>query len=222
MMLSPRICVAALVTVGLLTLGLVSAGNVQGHPNGVWRTPAQAEKPFFSPGKHKFDDKSIRCRGSGPSLNGKYRHFICLTTRNDGYVFSTYIHTTADGGWEFSENRVVRGDPSPVRVIANKTATGDFATVVTSGSVDSPYVIYVRAIAKPDQAIRVNWSAVCSKSDSSGTGAASKKGSYRDYSRVDHKIELPMFFPDQCTVAASGSLARGGAVTVKIIAILQT
>lgn len=101
---------------------------------------------------------------------------------------------------------------SSYKRIAQKSAQGDFAIALASGNATRPRGIYVRVIATPRQLVSVTWNMVCSK----GTGAGSKDGEYTTRSTKLRKLRMPTARPDSCTVAASGSLERGGKIKVQI------
>jgi F420-0:gamma-glutamyl ligase len=96
--------------------------------------------------------------------------------------------------------------------IGSESASGDFAIAIASGTAKKPKAIYVAVIAKPRQQVSVNWTLVCSK----GAGAGSKSGGYDTSSSTKRKLRLPMSNSDSCSVSASGSLARGGKITVRL------
>lgn len=101
---------------------------------------------------------------------------------------------------------------STFKQIGSKSASGDFATALASGTATNPNGIYVAVFAKPRQRVDVNWTMVCTR----GTGAGSKSGDYKTTSSAKHKLRMPTAHPDSCTVSAGGSLARGGKITVKL------
>lgn len=96
--------------------------------------------------------------------------------------------------------------------IGSKSASGDFAIAIASGTAKTPKAIYVAVIAKPRQQVSVTWTLVCSK----GAGAGSKSGNYDTSSSTKRKLRLPMSNSDSCSVSAGGSLARGGRITVRL------
>jgi hypothetical protein len=97
--------------------------------------------------------------------------------------------------------------------IDTKTASGDFATTIASGTVEHPRSIRVRVTASPTQRVTGNWTLVCSK----GVGAGSKQGQFSGRTPLTRRMKLPMAGPDSCTVAAGGSLDRGGRIRVTIL-----
>jgi hypothetical protein len=97
--------------------------------------------------------------------------------------------------------------------IGTETASGDFATAVTSGSVDHPSVIRVKITATPRQVVDGNWDVVCSR----GTGAGTKSGTFRGRSTLVRRMRLPMSHPDSCTAGAAASLSHGGKLRVTIL-----
>lgn len=99
-----------------------------------------------------------------------------------------------------------------LRLIGQQSASGDFAIAFASGTASRPSAIYVRVIATPRQTVSVNWNMICSR----GTGAGSKEGSYNTSDTGLRRLRMPTAHPDSCTVAAGGSLARGGRIKVLI------
>jgi hypothetical protein len=96
--------------------------------------------------------------------------------------------------------------------IGSKTASGDFAIALASGTAQNPRGVYVAVFAKPRQRVEVDWTMVCSR----GTGAGSKSGHYTTTRSTKRKLRMPMANPDSCTASAGGSLSRGGKITVKL------
>ncbi len=94
--------------------------------------------------------------------------------------------------------------------IGQKSASGDFAIAIASGTAKHPKGVYVAVFATPKQKVSVNWTLICSK----GLGAGSKSGDHETSSNAKRKMRLPMGSPDSCTVSAGGSLARGGKIRV--------
>lgn len=204
--------------VGVAFTVLMTAATAAAHPGTPYRTAAWAKSRIFEPGKGEFADRSARCIGVGPSRNRAFRHFRCLVIQNDGSRFSEVLHTRRgsdpDHDWDFSDVRYLGGGGPGyrIRVIGRQSARGDFATASASGSINAPVKIEVQIIASPDQLVEVEWTMVCAR----GTGAGSRSGRFRDYSRMSRSIPFPTRNPDDCTVSAVASLSRTGAVTVKI------
>jgi hypothetical protein len=96
--------------------------------------------------------------------------------------------------------------------IGSKTASGDFAIAIASGTAVKPRGVYVAVVATPRQEVAVNWTVVCSR----GAGAGSKSGDYKTRSSRKRKLKLPMSRSDSCSVSAGGSLARGGRIKVQL------
>lgn len=96
--------------------------------------------------------------------------------------------------------------------IGRESSSGDFATVIASGTAKSPRAIYVAVKTSPRQKADMNWTVVCSK----GMGAGSKSGDYSTSSSAKRKIRLPMSNPSSCTVSAGGQLSSGGKITVTL------
>lgn len=193
-----------------------TAAVAAAHPGAPWRTEAWAKKSVFAPGPGEFDDVSAKCSGireGGPA--GRYRHFVCITERRDGARFSLMLHSVNGAGFAFSDVRLIGGVPGYTRkVIASKSIQGDYATIIASGTAVSPARIQAQAIVVPDQRVRVSWTMVCSND----AGAASKSGSYSDFSRVGRTLQFPFRNPTSCTVAASASIAGSGRLTIRLIA----
>jgi hypothetical protein len=205
----------ALLILVLTALGVVAAAN--GHPGTPFRTVAEARAVAFNPGSGEFDDRSASCAGFGASQAGRFRHFRCITVRNDGLRFSLVLHTLAHG-WDFGEVHCLSGPAkcSVERTVAQGVASGDFATAATEGDMDRPFMFEVRAFASPDQIISVHWNLVCSR----GVGTYSRSGGFRDYSGMGRQVPRSPFYdrPDHCAVAAVASIRRGS-LTLKIVGI---
>ncbi len=101
-----------------------------------------------------------------------------------------------------------------VKRIDRATARGDYAITTASGSVDNPTAIWVKIKARPNQKAGGNWNMVCSK----GSGAGSKSGNYSGVTPFVRKLKMPYSRPDSCTVAALGSLSKGGKIIVILLA----
>lgn len=99
------------------------------------------------------------------------------------------------------------------KVIGRSHASGDFAITLASGRATSPHAILVKAVARPVQAVSVNWTLVCSK----GTGAGSKSGGVTVKSGRLVATRFPMTAPDDCTVSAAGQLKSSGTITVTLL-----
>ena len=98
------------------------------------------------------------------------------------------------------------------KLIGSKSATGDFAIALASGTARAPTAVYVAVIATPRQSVSVNWTLVCSK----GAGAGSKSGAFTTSSSAKRKLKLSTTNPDSCSVSAGGQLARGGKIVVRL------
>jgi hypothetical protein len=96
--------------------------------------------------------------------------------------------------------------------IGSKSGSGDFAIALASGTATKPKAVYVAVFATPTQPVSVNWSLVCSK----GASAGSKSGDFTTSSSAKRKLRLSTSNPDSCTVSASGQLARGGKIVVRL------
>jgi hypothetical protein len=99
------------------------------------------------------------------------------------------------------------------KTIGSESSSGDYATVVASGSVENPSTIRVRVTASPKQRITGNWTLVCSR----GTGAGSKSGKFSGRTTIVRRMRLPMGNPDSCTASAGASLDRGGRIRVTLL-----
>jgi hypothetical protein len=99
------------------------------------------------------------------------------------------------------------------RAIGHESASGDFAIALASGQVNHPRMISVRVVTSPSQRATGNYTMVCSK----GYGAGSKSGRFSGYGRFTRQLRMPTSGPDACTVSASGSLSRGGRITVTLL-----
>jgi hypothetical protein len=98
--------------------------------------------------------------------------------------------------------------------IGSAHASGDYATAVASGNAHRPHSIKVRITSSPHQRATGSWSVVCSK----GSGAGSKSGDFHGRTTFTRRIRLPMHHPDDCSVAASAQLDRGGHLKVTLFA----
>jgi hypothetical protein len=99
------------------------------------------------------------------------------------------------------------------RTIGHASARGDYAAAVASGNISHPHVIKVIVRSRPHQRVSVNWSMTCSK----GSGAGSKSGDFHARTRVKRRLRMPYRRPDDCSVAASAQLDRGGRLRVKLV-----
>ena len=102
------------------------------------------------------------------------------------------------------------------RVLATKSVSGDYGTVVLSGSLSPPATVFTpfeaRVTVTPDQPVDVRWSVVCS-----GDGrAASKSGKEQVFSLMAARIEVPFLGADSCSVSAVASMHRGGTLNVTL------
>ena len=100
-----------------------------------------------------------------------------------------------------------------LRVIGRGSSSGDFATVIASGTAKRPAVLYARVTSRPRQRVTGNWTIVCSK----GLGAGSKSGSFAGRTPIQKRLRFPMRRPDSCTVSAGASLDRSGRIVVTIL-----
>lgn len=98
------------------------------------------------------------------------------------------------------------------KLVASKSASGDFATAVASGTATRPKAVYLAVIATPRQSVTGSWTMVCSK----GAGAGSKSGDFTTSSSAKRKLKMPTVNPDSCSVAATAQLATGGKLVVRI------
>jgi hypothetical protein len=104
--------------------------------------------------------------------------------------------------------------PATVRHLGSCRSSGDFATCVTSGSVNHPSSIHVHVSATPAQNVSGAWSIVCTR----GSGAGSKSGSFHGFTTLTRNVPFPMRHPDKCTVSADAQLSRGGGIRVWLTA----
>src|SRR4051812_30835731 len=100
------------------------------------------------------------------------------------------------------------------RKIGSARASGDYATAVASGNAHRPHSIKVRVTSSPHQRATGSWSVVCNK----GSGAGSKSGDFHGRTTFTRRIRMPMRHPDDCSVAASAQLDRGGHLKVTLFA----
>lgn len=105
------------------------------------------------------------------------------------------------------------GSSEALRVIGRGSSSGDFATVIASGTAKRPSVLYARITSRPRQRVTGNWTMVCSK----GFGAGSKSGSFAGRTPIQRRLRFPMTRPASCTVSAGGSLDRSGRITVTLL-----
>jgi hypothetical protein len=103
-----------------------------------------------------------------------------------------------------------------LRVVGKSSSWGDYPITFAGAFVKRPAALYVRVLASPSQNVDGNWTLVCSK----GYGAGSKTGRFSGRSPILRQMRFPMAHPDYCTVAASGSLSKGGRVTVEILKLI--
>ena len=108
----------------------------------------------------------------------------------------------------------VHARPATVRHLGSCRSHGDFATCVTSGSVDFPSSIHVHVSATPAQNVSGAWSIVCTR----GSGAGSKSGSFHGFTTLSRNVPFPMRHPDNCTVSADAQLSGSGGIRVWLTA----
>jgi hypothetical protein len=99
------------------------------------------------------------------------------------------------------------------RVIGRASASGDFAIALASGRARNPDAVFARLTSRPSQRVEGSWTMVCSK----GFGAGSKSGRYAARTPFTRRLRFPMTNPSDCTVSASGQLARSGRVVVTLL-----
>jgi hypothetical protein len=100
-----------------------------------------------------------------------------------------------------------------LRVIARKSASGDFAVALASGRANKPTALYLRVLARPNQRVDANWTMVCSK----GLGAGSKSGRFSAVTPETRRLRMPMTRPSSCIVSGGAQLRRSGRVTVLLL-----
>jgi hypothetical protein len=86
--------------------------------------------------------------------------------------------------------------------------------VVADGTVNNPRRIWVTIKARPNQYADGNYSMVCSR----GSGAGSKDGNYSGTTPYRRALRMPYRRPDNCSVAALGSLSHSGTIIVILTA----
>jgi hypothetical protein len=100
-----------------------------------------------------------------------------------------------------------------LRVIARKSASGDYAIALAGGRAAKPTAMYLRVLARPNQGVSANWTMVCSK----GLGAGSKSGGFKARTPVTRRLRMPMTRPSSCILSGSAQLNRSGRVTVLLL-----
>ena len=93
-------------------------------------------------------------------------------------------------------------------------ARGDYATTIADGDVNNPRRIWVTIKARPNQHADGNYTMTCSK----GPGAGSKDGKYSGTTPYRRVLKMPYRRPDECSVAALGSLGDSGTIIVILTA----
>lgn len=101
------------------------------------------------------------------------------------------------------------------RVVAKKTASGDYAVALTSATVKRPSRIRVRVTSSPRQRASVNWTILCSR----GLSASTKSGAANVSTPATRTIRHPMLkSADDCIVSATAQLDGSGRLTVALLA----
>lgn len=95
---------------------------------------------------------------------------------------------------------------------ASCRAQGDFAFCVASGNTLRPVKITVHVAVSPRLSVSVNWNLVCGK----GTGAGGKSGKFHGLAPISKMIRHPYVHPDNCTVAAGGSVNTTGHISIHV------
>jgi hypothetical protein len=95
---------------------------------------------------------------------------------------------------------------SHTKQIGSCRASGDYATCVTSGSVNHPLALRVHATSGPAQSVTVYWDVTCSK----GTGAGSESGDFTATTPISRSVRMNYRHPDNCILSADAQLATGG------------
>lgn len=204
MALSVRAVCAFLALLGTM-IALVTVASA--HPGAPYRSVGDAQR-WLRP----ETSGAVRCRGLGARRGSLYKHFTCAYLAG-GDRWTEMLHTTLGSpGWTFSMLRLL-GDSPPVRM-ARRSISGDYATLVVSGSVRKPAFVEALVFVSPDQRVDVNWTMVCSKA----FGAASKSGSFATYDAMDASLKMPFKRPDECTVSAAASLLGSGRLTLQLLA----
>jgi hypothetical protein len=201
----------ALVVVAALALG----ASARAHPGApFWTISKLVANLAAQDRKFHLSPTTRTCRGIGVHHGAAYRHFSC-TERNDLGRSSIVYHTTGDPNPDYA---VTYGDlhgiPNTDRMFIRRTALGE--SLVVSGSVRRPgTVVYLQIDIVPDQSVEVSWDAVCS----SGAASATRSGSYRDFSGVEHEVRLPFLHPDFCSLSISADAMSSGLLTMKVWAL---
>jgi hypothetical protein len=95
---------------------------------------------------------------------------------------------------------------------ASCRAQGDFATCVASGNTLRPVKITVHVSTSPRLSVSVDWNLVCGK----GTGAGGKSGKFHGQAPISKVVRHPYARPDNCTVAAGGSVNNTGHISIHV------
>lgn len=194
--------VALMSLVFALALGVAAPGTA--NPTDPWRSVAWAKAYLVS--QH---EGSPACYGLAPAHGHLFRFFRCVYSAH-GDRWKEILHSSGLESW-------VENARSGPRLLADRTAYGDFATATASANDSRPGLIAVRISSGPDQRVDIYWTVTCSH----GYSARSRSGHFVAYDREDTVLNLPFDStvdgPDECVIAAAGSLTDGGWVEVQIV-----
>ena len=101
----------------------------------------------------------------------------------------------------------------PWRVLGSGTAFGDFAVASATGHATEPNALGVRVAVSRRQATTVYAVIGCAKRGAIGT----KHQQLTGRGPFERALGLPMARPDQCTIAVTASISKGGRLTVSAL-----
>jgi hypothetical protein len=104
---------------------------------------------------------------------------------------------------------------SSEKVVAKRSATGDYAITQVTATVKNPKRIRVRVVTSPSQKASLTWTILCSK----GFSASTKDGQLNVTAPYTKTISHPMLSKaSSCIVSANSQLDDSGKVTISILA----